>query len=126
MNIKYNIKTLPKDVDISAQIDMYDSLIAEATDNIGRQLAKSYDDFVFSILSQFGINKDNCLEYVGRIVIFDQGLHSTAKHWYIDGEYKFTIIEVPCKFSFNEDGTDFRILTEYKVEVWDELKGRQL
>ena len=94
-------------------------LLSEIHKMISGKISDNYDNLVFSLLEQFGITKDNARENVDRVFIIQTGW---TKHFHIDGEYRFSIMEEPGELIFDDDGgCSMRI--NYKVEVFEELLG---
>lgn len=122
MGIKYDIKTFPKDTDFSAQMDMYkNDLLSEIHRMISGKVSENYDELAFSLLGQFGINKDNWREHVGRVVIVDTACDPWTKHFYIDGEYRFSIVEQPGELIFDDEKREYGMRIGYKVEVFEDM-----
>ena len=57
-----NIKTTNFSKDYPIQEGLYNDVIANIRNDLSKNLAENYDEFAFSLLSQFGITKDNCRE----------------------------------------------------------------
>lgn len=117
MKLDYDIKTIPKGKDIS---DYELRFMDELVDDISSKLTKYYDDLVFSMLSQYGIDRKNLTAQKGRLVILRS---SWNDHYYIDGEYKFSISKIPTidVEENDNDGLNFTFL--FKVEVIESMKG---
>lgn len=94
-------------------------LIGDLTKELYRKVSENFDDLVFSLLGQFGINKDNWREYIGRVEIIQTG--GFNKHFIIDGEYRFTIIEQPGELIIDDEKDECKYVVNYKVEVLEEL-----
>lgn len=117
MKLDYDIKTIPKGKDIS---DYKLRFMDELIDDISSKLTNYYDDLVFSMLSQYGIDRKNLTVHKGRLVILQSPLND---HYYIDGEYKFSITKIPTidAEENDKDGLNFTFL--FKVEVIESMKG---
>jgi hypothetical protein len=98
------------------------NLMEQVQKEIAGKVSKSYDDFVFSLLEQFGVTRENWREWIGRIVIYTDGW---SKHFYIDGHYVFSIYEEPFAINVldekNDDGK-IEISTRYRVEIVEGLR----
>lgn len=122
MGIKYDIKTFPKDTDFSAQMDMYkNDLLSEIHRMISGKVSENYDELVFSLLGQFGINKDNWRENLDRVTIVRDRLW--VNHFYIDGGYRFSIVEEPGELIFDDEKREYGMRISYKVEVFKDMLG---
>ena len=123
MKLYYDIETISKGKDISdyeLQLRMYKTFMDELIDDISSKLTKYYDDLAFSMLSQYGIDRKNLTVHKGRLVILQLPLND---HYYIDGEYKFSITKIPTidVEENDNDGLNFTFL--FKVEVIESMKG---
>lgn len=98
-------------------------LIGDLTKELVRKVSENYDELAFSLLGTFGINKDNWRENVGRVVIVDMACDPWTKHFFIDGEYRFSIIEKPGELIFDDEKGEYGVTVSYKVEVFKDMLG---
>ena len=115
MEIK--VDKIPKDVGI----DLFDGddLLSEIHRMISGKVSENYDELAFSLLGQFGINKDNWREHVGRVTIYSCDIWT--KHFCIDGEYRFSIVEQPGELIFDDEKNECSVFVSYKVEVYEDM-----
>lgn len=118
MNIKFE-KKIPK----NEAIDVFDGpdLLTEIHKMISGKVSENYDELAFSLLGQFGINKDNWREHVGRVTIYSCDRDVFTKHFYIDGEYRFSIVEQPGELIFDDEKREYGMRISYKVEVFKDM-----
>lgn len=118
MNIKFEKKKISK----NETIDIFDGpdLLSEIHRMISGKVSENYDELAFSLLGQFGINKDNWRENLGRVTIVDCDTNWT-KHFYIDGEYRFSIVEQPGELIFDDEKREYGMRIGYKVEVFEDM-----
>ena len=117
-NVKVGIVKVPKKVNIPA-FDEPD-LLSEVHKMISGKVSENYDELVFSLLEQFGITKENWRENLDRVKIF-QAAWSYIKHFHIDGEYRFSIIEEPGELIFDNEKNTYGMRINYRVEVFEDM-----
>lgn len=97
------------------------NLMNQVQKELAGKVSKSYNDFVFSLLEQFGVTRENWRDWLGRVEIYSM---PWSKHFYIDGNYAFSICEEPFVINTldekNDDGK-IEISTRYRVEIFDSL-----
>ncbi len=112
---KINVKEIPEDI-----INL-ESPMQAIQKELARKVSKSYDDFVFSILEQFGINRENWREWLGRVTVFRAPY---SDNYYIDGNYVFSIVLEPVVVNTEDKMVDdgkIEISIRYRVEIYDHL-----
>lgn len=120
MNIKFYKEIIKKDhIDSIPDFD----LLSEIHKMISGKVSENYDDLVFSMLEQFGITKDNWRENVGRVTIVDTASDPWTKHFYIDGGYRFSIVEQPGELVFDDEKCEYGMRINYKVKVYEDMLG---
>jgi hypothetical protein len=120
MNIKFEKEIIKKE-DLIDSIPDFD-LLSEVHKMISGKVSENYDELIFSLLGQFGITKDNWRENLDRISIVKDRLW--VDHFYIDGEYRFSIVEEPGDLIFYEEKDTYRVAVNYRVEVLECMRGR--
>ena len=113
--MKFDIKTTKLDSDYSIQQSLYNNLLTDIRDGIAKRITKNYDDFVFSLLSHFGITKENWRDHVNRVEIIEQPL---VKHFYVDHHYAFSIVTENDLSEFDEEHS-YKNTTNYRVEIFE-------
>ena len=98
-------------------------LLTEVHRLISSEISENYDNYVFSLLEQFGITKDNWRKHVGRITIVMDQLW--VEHFFIDKEYRFSIVEEPGELIFDDDGECKCVIT-HRVEVFECMRGERV
>ena len=116
INIKFEQK-----ISKNETIDIFDGpdLLSEIHKMISGKVSENYDELAFSLLGQFGINKDNWREHVGRVTIVSD---VWVKHFLIDDEYHFSIVEEPGELIFDDEKGEYSMNINYKVEVFGYMK----
>ena len=84
---------------------------------LSTEMAKRYYKFILMCLKPYGIAEDNVYEYRNRVfvermpVIFTDKCNIERDHYFIDGEYRFTIKK---KVSFGDDSykTEHRMVVD--------------
>lgn len=97
-------------------------LLAEIHKMISGKVSDNYDELVFSLLGQFGITKENWREHIDRVTIVS-GNTCWTKHFLIDGQYRFSIIEEPGELIFDDEKNECSMVVNYKVEVFEDILG---
>lgn len=115
--IKIDVSKLHPDG--ALELALHNDLMGEARDRIAKEISDSYDNFIFSLLEPYGINRENVGDWVGRLLILVDNYET--KHFYIDGEYVFSIM----RESFMADLVNFKIETRYRVGIFEELKNKK-
>lgn len=97
--------------------------ISEIGNNLSYELASQFDDLVFTMLYQYGIDRTNWREQIHRIEAVDVpgAYYSDIKHFFVDGEYAFTI-EPEIEFIHEPI---FRVTVKYTVKIHEHMKGQR-
>ena len=98
-------------------------LLSEIHRMISGKVSENYDELVFSLLGQFGINKDNWREWISRITVVTDCMW--VKHFCIDGEYRFSIVEQPGELIFDDEKNTCRVAVNHRVEVLECMRGKK-
>lgn len=117
MNIKFNKEIIKKKEPIDSIPDF--DLLSEVHKMISGKVSENYDELLFSLLGQFGITKDNWRENLDRITACSCDIWT--KHFYIDGEYRFSIVEEPGELIFDDEKSECDIKINYKVKVYEDM-----
>lgn len=97
-----------------------ENLMTKISNEFARKVSKNYDELVFSMLSRFGINKDNWQCHIDRIETVQT---ACTKHFFVDREYRFSIIKEPDEMIFDDSNSYYKISIVYKVKVYEDMKG---
>lgn len=84
--------------------------VPNITIDLGQKVMELCDELVFQALEPFGITKENCRDYKGRIAIYYEGLF---QHYFVDGFYAFTL----C---YNISGMES---VSYSIKILESMKG---
>lgn len=120
MEIKV-IKQIPKEVGIHTFHEP--DLLTEVHKMISGKVSENYDELLFSLLGQFGITKENWRENIGRVAACGCDRDIWTKHYYIDGEYRFSIVEEPGELIFDDEKCECGMGINYKVKVYEDMLG---
>ena len=119
--MKVGIVKIPKKASIP-KLEEPD-LLTEVHKMISGKVSENYDELLFSLLSQFGINKDNWRENLGRVAACGCDRDIWTKHYYIDGQYRFSVIELPGELIFDDEKGECGMMINYKVKVYEDMLG---
>lgn len=93
----------------------------ELIEQISKKLAKTYDDLLVEMLAAYGIDiLDLSKENIARVCRVTTGWDD---HWFVDGEYAFTITSISESVRQSEDDSSYTFEVSYKVEIIEKMKG---
>lgn len=97
--------------------------ISEIGNNLTYEMASIYDDLMFTMLDNYGINKSNWREQIHRVEAVDVpgAYYSEIKHYFVDGEYAFTI-EPEIEFIYEPT---YKVTVKYTVKILEHMKGQR-
>lgn len=101
-------------------MDLISNIINEAR----TQIARSYDDLMFTMLYPYGIDRFNWKEQINRVVITRQS--GMYRHVFVDGVYAFTIEEGTEYFTEWEKESCYAAKVNIRVKIIEEMKGMGL
>ena len=116
--MKFDIKTTKLNgCDYAVQMALSNDLTNDIRNRVAKELAESYDEFVFSLLGPFGITKENYRDHIDRVAIIGSDL---VKHFYVDHNYRFSIFIENDLSGFDEEH-GYKITTKYRVDIVEHM-----